>query len=167
MASFRGQLNTLAVTAAPAGSFLGQKLRIHKASFQGLRCAAKSNSARSLQVVSKKMVGIDLGTTNSKVAVMDERGLPTIITTVPSNLDKRIIEENKISAKDLFQYRVLARDDHDDDDIVAPEQILLKLKDQASKYLKDQVTEVVVTVPWSFNDSQRSTVKDAAHLAGF
>ncbi|PON48758.1 Heat shock protein 70 family [Parasponia andersonii] len=70
---------------------------------------------------------------------MDERGFPTVITTTPSNLDED----------------------------VGAEKILRKLNDSASIYLKDKVSKAVITVPWSWDDSQRRGVKDAAGLAGF
>jgi molecular chaperone DnaK len=162
-----------------------------------------------------KVVGIDLGTTNSVVAVM-EGGKPTVIAnaegfrTTPSvvayakngdrlvgqiakrqavmNTDntfysvKRFIgrryEEVSSQSKESSQvaYKVLNQGGNVKIDApavgkqFAPEeisaQVLRKLIDDASKYLGEQVTQAVVTVPAYFNDSQRQATKDAGKIAG-
>ena len=136
-----------------------------------------------------KIIGIDLGTTNSCVAVM-EGGKPVVITntegsrTTPSvvafsktgerlvgepakrqavtNADKTI---SSIKRRMGTDYRVKI-----DDKKYSPEEIsafiLQKLKSDAEAYLGDKVTEAVITVPAYFNDSQRQATKNAGKIAG-
>jgi molecular chaperone DnaK len=159
-----------------------------------------------------KVVGIDLGTTNSVVAVM-EGGKPTVIAnaegfrTTPSvvayaksgdrlvgqiakrqavmNTDntfysvKRFIgrrHEEISNESTQVAYKVLNISGNVKIDApavnkqFAPEeisaQVLRKLVDDASKYLGEQVTQAVITVPAYFNDSQRQATKDAGKIAG-
>ncbi|MDR9402118.1 MAG: molecular chaperone DnaK [Halothece sp. Uz-M2-17] len=160
-----------------------------------------------------KVVGIDLGTTNSCVAVM-EGGKPTVISnaegfrTTPSvvgyakNGDrlvgqiakrqgvmnpqntfysvKRFIgrkyDEIQEEAKEV-SYEVKRASDGNvklespnQEKEFAPEeisaQVLRKLVEDASKYLGEDITEAVITVPAYFNDSQRQATKDAGKIAG-
>ena len=136
-----------------------------------------------------KIIGIDLGTTNSCVAVM-EGGQPTVIPnseggrTTPSvvaiNKDgERLVgqvakrqavanHENTISS--------IKREMGTDHKVslggksyTAPEisaMILSKLKADAESYLGEKVTQAVITVPAYFNDSQRQATKDAGKIAG-
>ena len=136
-----------------------------------------------------KIIGIDLGTTNSCVAVM-EGGQPTVITntegarTTPSvvaftktgerlvgepakrqavtNADKTISSIKRHMGSD---YRVTI-----DDKKYSPQEIsamiLQKLKSDAEAYLGEKVTEAVITVPAYFNDAQRQATKDAGKIAG-
>ena len=136
-----------------------------------------------------KIIGIDLGTTNSCVAVM-EGGKPTVITnaegsrTTPSvvaftktgerlvgepakrqavtNADKTISSIKRHMGTD---YRVTI-----DDKKYSPQEIsamiLQKLKADAENYLGEKVTEAVITVPAYFNDAQRQATKDAGKIAG-
>ena len=159
-----------------------------------------------------KVVGIDLGTTNSCVAVM-EGGKPTVIAnaeglrTTPSvvgfakNGDRLVGQiakrqavmnpENTFYSVKRFIGRRFEEISKDTTDVTykvvnsggnvrldctaqgkqfAPEeisaQILRKLKDDASKYLGQEVTQAVITVPAYFNDSQRQATKDAGKIAG-
>lgn len=159
-----------------------------------------------------KVVGIDLGTTNSCVAVM-EGGKPTVIAnaegfrTTPSvvafskNGDRLVGQiakrqavmnpENTFYSVKRFigrrydevtneltevSYKVLnvngnvKLDSPAKKEQFAPEQIsaevLRKLKEDASKYLGEDVTQAVITVPAYFNDSQRQATKDAGRIAG-
>jgi molecular chaperone DnaK len=159
-----------------------------------------------------KVVGIDLGTTNSCVAVM-EGGKPTVIAnaegfrTTPSvvaftkNGDrlvgqiakrqavmnpentfysvKRFIgrkftevtqEATEVSYKVLNINGNVKLDCPSQGKQFAPEeisaQVLRKLVDDASKYLGEQITQAVITVPAYFNDSQRQATKDAGKIAG-
>jgi molecular chaperone DnaK len=159
-----------------------------------------------------KVVGIDLGTTNSCVAVM-EGGKPTVIAnaegfrTTPSvvayaksgdrlvgQIAKRqavMNPENTFYSVKRFigrrfdevsneltevSYKVLnvggnvKLDCSNKGEQFAPEQIsaevLRKLKEDASKYLGEDVTQAVITVPAYFNDSQRQATKDAGKIAG-
>lgn len=136
-----------------------------------------------------KTIGIDLGTTNSVVAVM-EGGKPTVIAnaegsrTTPSivgfsktgerlvgQLAKRqaIINPDKTVAS----IKRHMGDDHKtkiDDKTYTPQEIsamiLRKLADDASSYLGEKVTSAVITVPAYFNDAQRQATKDAGKIAG-
>jgi molecular chaperone DnaK len=159
-----------------------------------------------------KVVGIDLGTTNSCVAVM-EGGKPTVIAnaegarTTPSvvaytkNNDrlvgqiakrqsvmnpentfysvKRFIgrrfdevtnETTEVPYKVVNTGGTVRLDSSNAGKQFAPEeisaQVLRKLKDDASKYLGEEVTQAVITVPAYFNDSQRQATKDAGKIAG-
>ena len=136
-----------------------------------------------------KIIGIDLGTTNSCVAVM-EGGKPVVISnaegarTTPSvvaftktgerlvgepakrqavtNSDKTI---SSIKRHMGTEYKVAI-----DDKKYSPQEIsamvLQKLKADAEAYLGEKVTEAVITVPAYFNDAQRQATKDAGKIAG-
>ena len=136
-----------------------------------------------------KIIGIDLGTTNSCVAVM-EGGRPVVITnaegarTTPSvvaftktgervvgepakrqavtNADKTISSIKRHMGTD---YKVTI-----DDKKYSPQEIsamvLQKLKADAEAYLGEKVTEAVITVPAYFSDAQRQATKDAGKIAG-
>ena len=136
-----------------------------------------------------KIIGIDLGTTNSCVAVM-EGGKPTVITnaegarTTPSvvaftktgerlvgepakrqavtNADKTVSSIKRHMGTD---YKVTI-----DDKKYSPQEIsamiLQKMKSDAENYLGEKVTEAVITVPAYFNDAQRQATKDAGKIAG-
>jgi molecular chaperone DnaK len=159
-----------------------------------------------------KVVGIDLGTTNSCVAVM-EGGKPTVIAnaeglrTTPSvvafaksgdrlvgQIAKRqavMNPENTFYSVKRFIGRRFDEITHEATEVsykvlnvngnvkidcpsagkqFAPEeissQVLRKLVEDASKYLGEQVTQAVITVPAYFNDSQRQATKDAGKIAG-
>lgn len=136
-----------------------------------------------------KTIGIDLGTTNSVVAVM-EGGKPTVIAnaegsrTTPSivgfsktgerlvgQLAKRqaIVNPDKTIASikrhmgDNYKVNIDGKD-------YTPQEIssmiLRKLADDASAYLGEKVTSAVITVPAYFNDAQRQATKDAGKIAG-
>lgn len=136
-----------------------------------------------------KTIGIDLGTTNSVVAVM-EGGKPIVIAnaegsrTTPSivgfsktgerlvgQLAKRqaILNPDKTIASIK---RHMGEDYHVkiDDKNYTPQEIssmiLRKLADDASSYLGEKVTSAVITVPAYFNDAQRQATKDAGKIAG-
>ena len=136
-----------------------------------------------------KIIGIDLGTTNSCVGVM-EGGQPVVVAnaegarTTPSvvaftksgerlvgepakrqavtNADKTITSIKRHMGTD---YRVAI-----DDKKYSPQEIsamiLQKLKTDAENYLGEKVTEAVITVPAYFNDAQRQATKDAGKIAG-
>ena len=129
-----------------------------------------------------KIIGIDLGTTNSCVAVM-EGGKPTVITnaegmrTTPSvvaftKTGERVIgEPAKRQAVTNAEKTIASIKRHmgtdykvQIDDISA--MILQKLKSDAENYLGEKVTEAVITVPAYFNDAQRQATKDAGKIAG-
>lgn len=136
-----------------------------------------------------KIIGIDLGTTNSCVAVM-EGGKPTVIAnqegarTTPSIVaftktgERLVGEPAKRQAVTNAEKTVISikRDmgtDHGrtiDDKKYSPQQIsamiLQKLKADAESYLGEKVTDAVITVPAYFNDAQRQATKDAGKIAG-
>ena len=135
-----------------------------------------------------KIIGIDLGTTNSCVAVL-EGGEPVVITnpegnrTTPSvvafkgdeelvgetakrqavtNVDNTVASiKRKMGTKD----KVSANDKkYTPEEISA--KILMKLKSDAEAYLGEKVTEAVITVPAYFNDAERQATKNAGKIAG-
>ena len=136
-----------------------------------------------------KTIGIDLGTTNSVMAVM-EGGKPTVITnaegsrTTPSivafskngerlvgqlakrqailNPDKTIISIKRKMGED-FKTNIDGKD-YTPQEISA--MILRKFADDASAYLGEKVTSAVITVPAYFNAAQRQATKDAGKIAG-
>src|SRR5712671_4687574 len=143
-----------------------------------------------------KIIGIDLGTTNSCVAVM-EGGKPKVIEnsegsrTTPSVVaytdDGEILvgasakRQAVTNAKNtIYAVKRLIGRKFDDKEVqkavklspnkISPQevsaQILRKLKKDAEAYLGEPVTEAVITVPAYFNDSQRQATKDAGRIAG-
>ena len=136
-----------------------------------------------------KTIGIDLGTTNSVVAVM-EGGKPTVIAnaegsrTTPSivgfsKTGERLVGQLAKRQAILNPDKTIASikrhmgDDHkvniDGKDYTPQEisaMILRKLADDASSYLGEKVTSAVITVPAYFNDAQRQATKDAGKIAG-
>ncbi|WP_312192428.1 Hsp70 family protein, partial [Exiguobacterium sp.] len=134
-----------------------------------------------------KIIGIDLGTTNSCVAVM-EGGEPVVIAnaegnrTTPSvvafkNGERQVGEVAKrqaitnpntiMSIKRHMgtDYKVeVEGKDYTPQEVSAI--ILQKLKAQAEDYLGEKVTEAVITVPAYFNDAERQATKDAGTIAG-
>ena len=136
-------------------------------------------------------IGIDLGTTNSCVAYIDQDGNPQIIPndeggrTTPSVIffdEDRVIvgsqakEEALINPEDTVSYIKRHMGDKDfkyakrDGEIFSPEDlsaiILKKLKKSAEDYLGQEVDAAVITVPAYFNDAQRKATQDAANIAG-
>ena len=136
-----------------------------------------------------KIIGIDLGTTNSCVAVM-EGGKPTVIAntegarTTPSVVaftktgERLVGEPAKRQAvtnaeKTISSIKREMGTDNGrtiDGKKYSPQQIsamiLQKLKADAESYLGEKVTEAVITVPAYFNDAQRQATKDAGKIAG-
>ena len=136
-----------------------------------------------------KIIGIDLGTTNSCVAVM-EGGEPVVISnsegarTTPSvvsfqangeRLVGQIAKRQAITNPDRTvisikrhmgtNYKVnIDGKDHSPQEISA--MVLQKIKADAEAYLGESVTQAVITVPAYFNDSQRQATKDAGRIAG-
>ncbi len=136
-----------------------------------------------------KIIGIDLGTTNSAVAVM-EGGEPTVIpnaegarvtpsvVAVTKNGDRLVGQIAKrqaitnpkntvasIKRKMGTKYRVkMGGKQYTPQQISA--MILRKLKEDAENYLGEKVEEAVITVPAYFHDSQRQATKDAGKVAG-
>ncbi len=136
-----------------------------------------------------KIIGIDLGTTNSCVAVM-EGGKPTVIAnaegarTTPSVVaftksgERLVGEPAKRQAVTNADRTVSSIKRHMGSDYkvnidakkYSPQEIsamiLQKLKADAENYLGEKVTEAVITVPAYFNDAQRQATKDAGKIAG-
>ena len=137
-----------------------------------------------------KVVGIDLGTTNSVVAVM-EGSQPTVIAnaegsrTTPSvvaftktgerlvgqlakrqaitNPDRTISSIKRHMGEGDYRVKIDGKD-YTPQEISA--MILQKLANDASSYLGERVTKAVITVPAYFNDAQRQATKDAGKIAG-
>ena len=136
-----------------------------------------------------KIIGIDLGTTNSCVAVM-EGGKPVVIAntegarTTPSVVaftktgERLVGEPAKRQAVTNAEKTIASIKRHMgtdykvqiDDKAYSPQEIsamiLQKLKSDAENYLGEKVTEAVITVPAYFNDAQRQATKDAGKIAG-
>ena len=136
-----------------------------------------------------KIIGIDLGTTNSCVAVM-EGGKPTVIAnaegarTTPSVVaftktgERLIGEPAKRQAVTNAERTISSIKRHMGSDYkvdidgkkYSPQEIsamiLQKLKADAENYIGEKVTEAVITVPAYFNDAQRQATKDAGKIAG-
>ncbi len=136
-----------------------------------------------------KIIGIDLGTTNSCVAVMEggeavvipnaegSRTTPSVVAftkegeRLVGEIAKRQAVANPESTVSSIKremgsnYKVKIGDkDYTPQEISA--MILTKLKNDAEKYLGEKVTEAVITVPAYFTDSQRQATKDAGKIAG-
>ena len=138
-----------------------------------------------------KIIGIDLGTTNSCVAVM-EGGKPTVVAntegarTTPSivaftktgerlvgepakrqavtNSEKTISSIKRHMGTDYKVHIKSTNKDYTPQEISA--MILQNLKATAEAYLGEKVTEAVITVPAYFNDAERQATKDAGKIAG-
>ncbi|GAB2231167.1 hypothetical protein Droror1_Dr00027455 [Drosera rotundifolia] len=149
-----------------------------------------------LRVLSERAVGVDLGTTNSAIAVI-EAGKPVIVPvdggngTMPSVVgwsDEKG-EERWVVGREAKRgdgkgkgrrvegvKRLIGRKMEEGVTLgwegmwFTPQEIsakiLRKLVDDAEKFLKENVTKVVITVPTYFNDSQRTAMKDAGRIAG-
>src|SRR5262244_3209957 len=133
-----------------------------------------------------KVIGIDLGTTNSCVAVM-EGGDPVVITNAEGSritpsvvaftdsgerLTGQIARRQAITNPEntVFAIKRLIGRRFDDPEVqkamkISP-YILQKMKQTAEDHLGEKISEAVVTVPAYFNDSQRQATKDAGKIAG-
>lgn len=136
-----------------------------------------------------KVIGIDLGTTNSVVSVL-EGGEPTVITNPEgSRITPSVVGFTKDGQRlvgQLAKRQAVSNPDRtissikrhmgesykvniDGKDYTPPEisaMVLQKLKADAEAYLGETVTQAVITVPAYFNDSQRQATKDAGKIAG-
>ena len=136
-----------------------------------------------------RAVGIDLGTTNSVIAVL-EGGEPTVVAnaegarTTPSIVS---FKDGEVLVGEVAKRQAITNPDHtvrsvkrhmgtdwsikiDDKSYTAQEisaRILMKMKRDAESYLGETVTDAVITVPAYFNDSQRQATKEAGQIAGF
>ncbi len=140
-------------------------------------------------MIMSKIIGIDLGTTNSCVAVM-EGGEPVVIPNAEGNrTTPSVVAFTKTGERLVGQIaKRQAVTNHDrtissikrdmgtdrkvkiDDATYTPQEIsamiLQKLKTDAENYLGQKVTQAVITVPAYFSDSQRQATKDAGRIAG-
>jgi molecular chaperone DnaK len=136
-----------------------------------------------------RAVGIDLGTTNSVIAVL-EGGEPTIIAnaeggrTTPSVVS---FKDGEVLVGEVAKRQSITNPDQtvrsvkrhmgtdwsievDGKSLTAQEisaRILMKLKRDAESYLGDKITDAVITVPAYFNDAQRQATTEAGQIAGF
>ena len=135
-----------------------------------------------------KAVGIDLGTTNSVVAIL-EGGEPTVIANAEGNRTTPSIvafKSDDVLVGELAKRQAITNPDNTvrsikrevgsnwkqsfEDKEYTPQEIsariLQKLKKDAESYLGDKVTEAVITVPAYFNDAERQATKEAGQIAG-
>ncbi|MGM9979142.1 MAG: molecular chaperone HscC [Clostridium sp.] len=135
------------------------------------------------------IIGIDLGTTNSLVAVWRNEKVEIIPNALNRRLTPSIVsvdENNEILVGDIAKERLITHPERTvanfkrfmgtskkyniGDFIFSPEElssfILKALKNDAEIYLKEDITEAVISVPAYFNDSQRKATKRAGELAG-
>lgn len=151
--------------------------------------AGIGNKVRKVTLYMSRVIGIDLGTTNSCVAVMEGES-PSVITnsegyrTTPSvvaftkegsklvgDIAKRQAAVNP--ERTIFSIKRYMGSDYRkklDGKNYSPQeisaQILIKLKKDAENYIGETVTDAVITVPAYFNDAQRQATKDAGRIAG-
>src|SRR6056297_2063416 len=141
-------------------------------------------------MASNKILGIDLGTTNSAFAVMEggdpeiivnsegERTTPSVVAfddgerLVGKPAKNQAVQNPERTIQSIKRH--MGDEDYTveiDDDEYTPEQIsamiLQKIKRDAEEYLGDDVQKAVITVPAYFNDKQRQATKDAGEIAGF
>ena len=135
-----------------------------------------------------RAVGIDLGTTNSVIAVL-EGGDPTIIPNVEGGRTTPSVvsfKDGEVLVGEVAKRQAITNPDQtvrsvkrhmgtdwsievDGKNLTAQEisaRILMKLKRDAESYLGDKVTDAVITVPAYFNDAQRQATKEAGQIAG-
>ena len=137
-----------------------------------------------------RAVGIDLGTTNSVVAVL-EGGEPTVIAnaegarTTPSIVafskagevlvgevaKRQAVTNPERTLRSVKRHMGTTWSEKIDDKAYTAQEIsartLMKLKRDAESYLGETITDAVITVPAYFNDSQRQATKEAGEIAGF
>ena len=134
-----------------------------------------------------KIIGIDLGTTNSCVAVLEggkanvitnaegERTTPSVVSYKNGEIKVGTVAKNEaITSSDVVRSnkRYIGTDHKfkvngkEVSSVEVSAQILMKLKKDAEAYLNDKVTKAVITVPAYFNDAQRQATKDAGKVAG-
>ncbi|VAI14734.1 unnamed protein product [Triticum turgidum subsp. durum] len=193
MATFTSQVSAMA-GASPSCSLFVSRRRPAVMPLQMRVARGGRPRGLAMRVTCEKVVGIDLGTTNSAVAAM-EGGKPTVITNAEGQIAKRqavVNPENTFFSVKRFIGRKMAevddeakqvsynvvRDENGNVKLDCPAigkqfaaeeisaQVLRKLVDDASKFLNDKITKAVVTVPAYFNDSQRTATKDAGRIAG-
>ncbi|WP_435179841.1 molecular chaperone DnaK [Halorussus sp. AFM4] len=141
-------------------------------------------------MASNKILGIDLGTTNSAFAVMEggdpeiivnsegERTTPSVVAfddgerLVGKPAKNQAVQNPERTIQSIKRH--MGEDDYTveiDGEEYTPEQIsamiLQKIKRDAEEYLGDEVEKAVITVPAYFNDKQRQATKDAGEIAGF
>jgi molecular chaperone DnaK len=136
-----------------------------------------------------KIIGIDLGTTNSVVAIMEGGEAAVIANAEGARTTPSVVGFKKDGERLVGQVakrQAIANPDHTissikremgtnfkvkiNDKSYTPQEIsamiLTKLKEDAEKYLGQKVTQAVITVPAYFSDSQRQATKDAGKIAG-
>ncbi|KAL9274353.1 Heat shock 70 kDa protein 7, chloroplastic-like protein [Drosera capensis] len=167
---------------------------LHIAGINPIRLPPPPRPRSLLRVVSERAVGIDLGTTNSAIAVI-EAGKPVIIPvdggngTMPSVVGwsdekggerwvvgreakrgegkgRRVEGVTRFIGRKMDEAIRLGWEGMRFTPQEISAKILRKLVDDAEKFLKENVTKAVITVPAYFNDSQRTATEDAGRIAG-
>src|SRR5579863_2697978 len=131
-----------------------------------------------------KIIGIDLGTTNSVVAIMEVRVGQIAKRQAVTNPENTIFSAKRFIGRRFEEvgeetrrvpYKVARANNGDSGfdvrgKMMSPQEVsakvLQKLKKAAEDYLGEKVTEAVITVPAYFNDAQRQATKDAGRIAG-
>src|SRR5499426_869316 len=133
-----------------------------------------------------RVVGIDLGTTNSCVAILERRvgqiakrqavtNPAHTVFAVKRLIGRRFDDENVARFREMSPFEICQAKSGDAwvklrDKACSPEEIssliLKRMKETAQDYLGEEVTEAVITVPAYFNDAQRQATKDAGRIAG-
>ena len=127
-----------------------------------------------------KIIGIDLGTTNSCVAVMEGGEAVVIANAEGARTTPSVVAFSKTGERMVGQVakrqaitnpeRTIASIKREMGKRYTPQEIsamiLTKLKEDAESYLGEKVTEAVITVPAYFTDAQRQATKDAGKIAG-
>lgn len=150
---------------------------------------SEKNSEQDETTKKEKILGIDLGTTNSAMAVMEggdttiienregERITPSVVAfkdgerMVGKTANNQIITNSENTVKSIKRHMgedytvTLDGDDYKPQEISS--MILQKLKKDAEDYLGEEINKAVITVPAYFTDSQRQATKDAGEIAGF
>src|SRR5512136_2768006 len=113
-----------------------------------------------------KIIGIDLGTTNSVVAVMEGSDPVVITNTEGSRLTPSVVAITKSGERLVGQVAKRQAVTNPENTIFSIKRLMGRKYGDAEAHLGEKVTQAVITVPAYFNDSQRQATKDAGRIAG-